>query len=49
MSNLTVDIHAEMLVENYKVISLYVPVVILALVANILVILVVVKYNCMRR
>lgn len=42
-------VYQHFLNNNYVVMSLYVPVILLALAANTLVILVVVKYNFMRR
>lgn len=43
------ELYDMFLIKNYYIICLYVPVIILALTANTLVILVVVKYNFMRR
>lgn len=43
------EVYKMFLVKNYTIITLYIPVIVMALTANTLVILVVIKYNFMRR
>lgn len=49
LSLTSAEVYKMFLVENYSIILLYIPVILLAITANTLVILVVVKYNFMRR
>lgn len=43
------EVYKMFLVEKYNIIVLYIPVILMAITANTLVILVVIKYNFMRR
>lgn len=49
LSLTSLEVYKMFLVKNYSIIVLYVPVILMAITANTLVILVVVKYNFMRR